>query len=336
MKILMTGMASAHCSDKGNMTFFRGLLKAFSEFAEVTVCEPNLSWSRSDLESYDLVVIGLTPPTALSANKIYGAFHTLNLMYESPKLRVVVDGPQIWQFKNSFNSFVKNPLQIFGSMYSSRKDFSTAKAKYVESMVALSDKLKSLPWPKTYLPLLPWKTIEQTAEATGIVPSSKAIGVNIDSFLIDRQSVSSTTKNQAWAVDNVKSSWWDLLAKTIRMPGLPVSSSRKPRDFEVDLNISKSSGLIVTPQDRKVGTWWTYRYLQGLNLNTPIVTYWQDTAGFSEAWSQLAYQVEDMDEYDRQELARKQFVDYVDSIPNTNQVVTILQKDLLESIQERI
>lgn len=336
MKILMTGMASAHCSDKGNMTFFRGLLKAFSEFAEVTICEPNLSWSRSDLESYDLVVVGLTPPTALSANKIFGALHTLNLLYESPKLRVVVDGPQIWQFKNSFNSFIKNPLQVFGSMYSSRKDFALAKSKHAESVVSLADKLKSIPWPKTYLPLLPWKTIEQTSEATGIVPTSRAIGIHIDSFLIDRESVSNATKNLIWSVDSIKSSWWELLSKTIEMPGIPVSSSKKPRDEEVDLNISKSIGLIVTPQDRKVGTWWSYRYIQALNLNVPIVTYWQDTAGFSESWAKLAYQVEDMDQYDRQELARRQFKDYMDALPNTNQVVTMLEKDLLESIQERI
>lgn len=335
MKILMTGMASAHCSDKGNMTFFRGLLKAFSEFAEVTICEPNLSWTRSDLESYDLVVVGLTPPTALSANKIYGALHTLNLLYESPKLRIVVDGPQIWQFKNSFNSFIKNPLQIFGSMYSSRKDYSVARAKYADSFVSLADKLKSIPWPKTYVPLLPWRSVDQVSEATGIVPASRAIGVNVDSFLIDRQSILNAAKNSLWAVDNYKSSWWGTLAKTLRLPGAPVSESKKPRDLEVDLSISKSIGLIVTPQDRKVGTWWSYRYIQGLNLNVPIVTYWQDTAGFSESWSQLAYQVEDMDQYDRQELARNQFRDYMDALPSTNEVVTMLRKDLLESIQER-
>jgi hypothetical protein len=335
MKILMTGMASAHCSDKGNMTFFRGLLKAFSEFAEVTICEPNLSWTRSDLESYDLVVVGLTPPTALSANKIYGALHILNLLYESPKLRVVVDGPQIWQFKNSFNSFIKNPLQIFGSMYSSRKDYSIARAKYADSFVNLADKLKSIPWPKTYVPLLPWRSVDQVSEATGIVPVSRAIGVNVDSFLIDRQSILIAAKNSLWAVDNYKSSWWGALAKTLRLPGTPVSEGKKPRDLEVDLSISKSIGLIVAPQDRKVGTWWSYRYIQGLNLNVPIVTYWQDTAGFSESWSQLAYQVEDMDQYDRQELARNQFRDYMDALPSTNEVVTMLRKDLLESIQER-
>jgi len=336
MKILMTGMASAHCSDKGNMTFFRGLLKAFSEFAEVTICEPNLSWTRSDLESYDLVVVGLTPPTALSANKIYGALHTLNLLYESPKLRVVVDGPQIWQFKNSFNSFIKNPLQIFGAMYSSRKDYSIAKAKYSESIVGLADKLKSIPWPKTYVPLLPWRTVEQVSEATGIVPASRAIGVHIDQFLIDRQSVLTATKNSSWSVDNHKSSWWTSLSKTLRLPGVPVSNSKKPRDPEVDLSISKSIGLVVAPQDRKVGTWWSYRYIQGLNLNVPIVTYWQDTAGFANSWAQLAYQVEDLDQYDRQELARNQFRDYMDALPSTSEVVTMLRKDLLESNQERI
>jgi hypothetical protein len=336
MKILMTGMASAHCSTKGNTTFFSGLYLAFSEFADVTLCEPKLTWTRAELEEYDLVVIGLTPPTSLAANKIYGALHALNLLYESPKLRVVVDGPQVWQFKNSFASYRKNPLQIFSSMNSARKNFNDAKTKNLNDFKALADKMNSLLWPKTYVPILPWGSTQKAAEALGFIPADRVIGIQIDSFLLDKQSAVHTVKNQVWAVDNIKSSWWSTLSKTLRIPGISVAATRKPRDFEVELNMSKAIGLVVTPQDRKVGTWWTYRYIQALNSNTPVVTYWQDTAAFSDAWAKLAYQVEDMDPYDRQELARAQFKDYVDNIPQTNQVVHTLRTDLVESTQERI
>lgn len=336
MKILMTGMASAHCSIKGNVTFFYGLYKAFSEFAEVTICEPRLGWSRSDLEAFDLVVVGLTPPTSIAANKIYGALHVLDLMYESPKLRVAVDSNQIWQFKNSLASFRRNPNQIFGPLYKSRKDYNSAITKYVGSFEALAGKISAVVWPKTYVPLLPWQTTVEVANATGFVPADRAIGVQVDQFFVSKQQTSQMLRDDVWAVENPRSQWWQTTSKTVRYESIPVAPTRKPKDADVQQVISKSLGLVVPPQDRKVGSWWSYRYLQALNSNTPVVTYWQDTASFSEAWSQLAYQVEDMDVYDRQELARLQFADYIDNSPTIHQVVHSLQNDLIESTQERI
>ncbi len=336
MKILMTGMASAHCSTKGNATFFQGLYKAFSEFAEVVICEPRLGWSRLDLEAFDLVVVGLTPPTSLAANKIYGALHVLDLMYESPKLRLVVDGNQIWQFKNSISAFKRNPSQVVGSLYSARKDYKAALTKYLGSFEDLAGKMTALPWPKTYLPLLPWQTSEDAAISTGFVPSDRAIGIQIDQFFIDKQATLSTLRSDIWAVDNPKSTWWQTTSKTIQQEFIPAAEARKPKDSDVQQVIAISLGLVVPPQDRKVGTWWTYRYIQALNTSTPVVTYWQDTASFSDAWTKLAYQVEDMDVYDRQELARVQFIDYIDNSPTVYQIVHNLQNDLLESTQERI
>lgn len=338
MKILMTGMASAHCSVKGNVTFFQGLYRAFSSFCDVTICEPKPTWTRSDLEAFDLVVVGLTPPTSLAANKIYGAFHVLDLMYESPKLRLVVDSPQLWQFKNSIASFKRSPLQILGAAYKSRKNYSLALDSLSGEFVSLAEKMSTLIWPKTYLPKLPWASTESAAIKTGFVPPSRALGIQIDSFFLDRapSASSSMVKKQQWAVENFKSTWWSLASKLLRLPGVPTADGSRPKDSQVESVISASVGLVVPPQDRKVGTWWTYRYIQALNSNTPVITHWQDTAQFSEAWSKLAYQVEDMDAYDRQDLARIQYKDYTDNVPNSDQVVETLRKDLIESTQERI
>jgi len=336
MKILMTGMASAHCSTKGNYSFFSGLYKVFSEFADVTISEPKLSWTRSYLQEFDAVIVGITPPTSIAANKIYGAIHVLDLMYESNKLRIVVDSPQVWQFKNSINSFTRNPLQVFGSMYRLRKDYEEASTKHVSTIKSLADKMSSIQWPKTYVPLLPWSTVESVAASTGFLPVSSTIGLQIDSIFLDRKAGSDMVKAQRWAVDNVKSSWWISLAKTLRYPGIALSSSKKLKDSEAEQTIAKSIGLIIPPQDRKVGTWWSYRYIQALNLNSPIVTYWQDAHGFSESWSKLAYQVEDMDAFDRQNLAEMQFKDYVDSVPNLHDVINTIKIDLIESSKERI
>jgi hypothetical protein len=162
------------------------------------------------------------------------------------------------------------------------------------------------------------------------------VGVNVDSFLLtSSEPDASGVKNQTWAVDNAKSQWWSKLSRTLRWSGEPASKSRKPKDSDVEAVISSASGLIVTPQDRKVGTWWNYRYIQGLNLGTPIVTDWQDTHSFSSSWSKLAYQIEDMDPYDRYALARRQLSEYTNAVPTRWDSSSALRNDLLESNKER-
>jgi hypothetical protein len=117
MKILFTGMGSSHCKKTDNASFFSSLADGYSELAEVVWSAPKITWSRADLESFDLVFLGFMPITSKSANHLYGALHVLNLLYESPKLRLVVDNPQIWQYKNSISSFRRAPEQIFTDFY---------------------------------------------------------------------------------------------------------------------------------------------------------------------------------------------------------------------------
>lgn len=335
MKILMTGMSSGHCAVSSNVTFFNTLYKIFSEFADVTICAPRLSWTRADLQKFDAVIVGMTPPTALSANNIYGALHVLDLMYESDKLRLVVDSPQIWQYKNSLGSFKKNPNQIFRPLYENRRDYKQVQVSRADVATSVADKMGSLKWPKTYVPLLPWGTTESAAEALRFIPADRLIGLKVDSYLLDKK-ISSPTGKTSWAVDNIKSSWWKDLSALTTKPGEPIRPSNRADDSIVDSVISSSIGVVVTPQDRKVGTWWSYRYPQALSLGVPVVTYWQDTYEFHDSWAALAYQVEDMPEYDRQSLAEKQYLSYKSAVPTKEELHNMLEKDLISSTKERI
>lgn len=335
MKILMTGMASSHCSISSNVTFFNTLYKIFSEFAEVTISNPKLSWTRADLQKFDAIILGMTPPTSLSANNIYGALHVLDLMYESNKLRLVVDSPQIWQYKNSLSSFKNNPNQIFRSIYENRRDYKQVQSTRSDVAKSVADKMSSLKWPKTYVPLLPWGTEESASESLRFIPSDRLVGLKVDSYLLEKKPNTAIGKT-SWAVDNVKSDWWKSLTKLISKPGVPVKTSARSDDFIVDSVISGSIGVVIPPQDRKVGTWWSYRYPQSVSLGAPVVTYWQDTYGFDPSWGVLAYQVEDMPEYARQQLAEEQYLAYKSAIPSRDEIIDVLKKDLIGSSKERI
>lgn len=327
-------MASSHCSLKGNTSFFSTLYSVLDEAAEVTICEPKLSWTRSDLQKYDAIIVGLTPPTSLTANKIYGALHVLDLMYESPKLRLVVDGPQVWQFKNSIESFKRSPLQIFGPMYVARKDYTLAMETQMDSIKSIADKMQHLAWPLTYVPLLPWGSTESVSESLGFIPEDRLIGINLDSFLLNK-TIPHIGRKDRWAVENIKSKWWSKTSATVRFPSNSVAPKKRSDDEYALALMQDSAAVAIPPQDRKTGTWWTYRYIQALNTSTPIATLWQDSGKLGEPWSILAYQIEDLEPYERQHLADTQFRSYLASVPSKEEVLKTITEDLIDSTKER-
>lgn len=335
MKVLMTGMASSHCSIGKNVSFFSTLHEIISEFSEVVICDPKLSWTRADLQGYDAVILGLTPPTALSANKIYGALHVLDMLYESPKLRLVVDSPQVWQFNNSIESFKRNPDQIFNDLYANRKNYDLAKTAKSSIASSVADKMANLPWPKAYVPTLPWKTATELALALRFIPENRIIPLNIDSYLLSEVPEGRTVRN-GWAVDNIKSKWWVKLSELVKTAGHPLTKTTRPDDASVLDIIGSSMGLVIPPQDRIASTWWSYRYIQGLNTSTPIATYWQDCQNFDQAWTRLAYQIEDMPPYERAQIAADQYRIYSASIPNRSEIKDFIETDLRNSTKERM
>lgn len=322
-------MLSSQVKEGSNKSFFSLLQEGYSTFGEVVVSEPKISWSRSDLENFDLIILGFAPPTALTANHLYGALHVMNLMFESPKLRLSIDSPQMWQYKNSINFFTKTPQGVFSPFYETRKNYvAVAKSTFKSEADTLAEKMIRLEWPKTFVPRLPWLTIEDLHRPVPFLSESRIMPINLDSLVLNGQS--NLDQNRlGWSVDNPKNSWWMDVSKTISLPQKNVKPKLRATDSEIEDRIRSSEILAIPPQERKVNTWWSYRYLQGLMSETPIVTYWQDTAGFSESWSKLAYQVEEMDLKTRQKLSKDQYGSYTYSIPTKTSVLKTLENEVI-------
>jgi hypothetical protein len=334
MKVLFTGMATSHCNRPENTTFFTLLADAVAEFADVTWASPKLSWTKKDLDGFDAIIFGFIPPTSLSANKLYGAMHTLGLMFDSPKLRLVVDSAQMWQYKNSIGAVKRDISMIFSPFYSKRMDYSLAKESrtYIDKAVA---HMESSRWPTVIYPSLPWLDSSRVAQILDFIEEEDLVGVNLDALLIDPEP-SRIGRSDSWAVENPKSSWLDALDKTLTYPRLPTKSGRKTDDsYAIDV-VRSSIGLIIPPQERKMGTWWNYRMLQAINTSTPITTYWQDTYKFHASWAVLAYQIEDMSPAERQALAKEQRDSYIKAIPLRSVAIRQLKEILLDSGKEKI
>ena len=334
MKILFTGMGSHHCKRPENVTIFSILEDALSANAEITWSSPSVNWKRGDLENFDLIIFGFMPPTALSANKIYGALNVLSLMFDSPKLKLVVDSPQIWQYKNSINAVIKNPSILLGDFYSRREGFEAAKRNktFVEKATA---HMMVSEWPEILYPYLPWNSEEKIASILSFSSAENLTPVYLDSFLIDPEPARIGRKD-IWAVESPKNSWISSISKTLSFPQENTKIGRKTNDEYAKEVIENSVGLLLPPQERNDIIWWNYRISQALNTSTPIVTYWPETRDFSSSWAMLGYQVEDMSPAQRQTLASTQRNSYMDYFPSSSEAKEQLIEQMLDSSKERV
>lgn len=334
MKILFTGMGSHHCKRPVNNSFFKLLSDSLSEYHDVVWSSPSMSWKKEDLEKYDQIFFGLLPPTSLSANKIYGSLNVLGLLFDSPKLKLVVDSPQIWQYKNSISAVAKNPGILFSSFYSKREGYEAAnRNKSIVEKVAAHMLVSN--WPTIVYPELPWNSDEKISSLFGFSNSKNIIGINLDPLYIDPEP-SRIGRRDYWAVENQKSSWLESLKKSIVFPQEPTKIGKKTDDAYALEVIRNSVGLILPPQERNSTTWWNYRLVQAMNTSTPIATYWPDTQLFSSSWSMLAYQIEDMSSSQRQILASTQRNVYLEALPNASETKEKLNSLVVDSSKERI
>ena len=334
MKILFTGMGSHHCKRPENVSFMGALEDSLSDYAQIVWSSPSVNWKKEDLEKYDQIIFGFMPPTALSANKIYGALNVLGLMFDSPKLKLVVDSPQIWQYKNSINAAIKSPSILLSDFYSRREGYEGAKrnSKFLEK--ALAHMMVSN-WPDILYPYLPWNSEEKISSILSFCSADNLKPVYLDSFLVNPEP-SRIGRRDIWAVENPKNSWAIAASKGLTFPQESTKVGRKTDDEYAKEVIQSSVGLLLPPQERNDIIWWNYRISQALNTSTPIATNWAETKTFHPSWALLGYQIEDMTPAQRQSVASMQRNSYMDYFPSAAGAREQIIEYLLESAKERI
>jgi hypothetical protein len=305
------------------------------EFADVVdVTAPSVEWTEEYLNSYDAVFVGLLPPTSPSANKVYGALNVISLLAESPKLKFVIDHPQVWQFKSSIASIAKNLDSIFTPFYRTKSEYVLAH-KNKEKLSRAIKLLSSEAWPTTVYPALPWSKDKTVLEFLPGVASDNIFGLNLDSFLISEEFPGLGPRVDEWQVEYPNTTWSKKISKLTSYPIDKVKPNIRSTDSDVLSRISSSAGLILAAQDRGVGTWWSYRLIQALNSMTPVITEWKESQEISTSWGVLIGEVEDMDPTDRIKLAVLQKASYLKSIPSQDEVLESLKK-LIATDKENI
>ena len=331
-KILLTGMSAPHAStdaNKRSLSFASLLSHVLTvQGHEITQTDPEISWEASDLNEYDHVLVGLSPLTSLSANRVYGALNVIDVLRESDKLALYIDAPEPVRITASLRAMTKNPQNMTKPFYSYRKGYMHASTPSVlDDLMGVVDYLLNETWPTTLYPSLPWsgtgKVISQLP--TGAAASIK--GINLDSYLLTLQDPIEIERREKWVVENFSTNWTKSTLATLSSPTVPMKWHKGWTDEQVSAQIASGIGALISPYQTG-GTWWTYRLVQCINALTPVATDWRESGALGEPWLHIAAGIEEMSADERSKLAKEQRDTYIQAIPNKRDAAVMLSDSL--------
>jgi hypothetical protein len=329
-KIFLTGMTAPQTSEKVNKnskTFSAVLQEVLTSSGhQVVWSAPSVTTTESDLEDFDAVLVGLAPVGSLTSHKIYGALNVIDLAKKSGKLTLFVDLPNCSLITSSIKSMVNNPSSFTKPFFSKRKeyDFVVADPEVEARLFSVLEFLNEQEWPTTIYPSLPWKGADQV-KLTGLAKTNLQ-GINLDAFYITELPNLSTTRSDKWSVD-IYNEWSKKTIETLSLPNVAMKWGRGVSDNDVLDQISRSIGAIIST-DKRDGSWWSYRYVQAMNSNTPIATDWTVSRSLGDSWSVLASAIDTMPQANRDLLARAQKDIYIANVESQKSSLNRLESTL--------
>lgn len=290
---------------------------------EVVWASPSVYMTREVLEEYDAILVGVSPITSMSANRVYGALNVIQTMWDSEKLTLFIDTPTPSQIEISLKSVITNPDSLIKPFFSYRKEYSNVVAdkQIFKNALNAINLLYEADWQKTIHARLPWKSLDSIKLAPNV--KKNLIGLNLDSYVISDLD-SSEERAHKWVYDSNDSNWYKTVTQLLKLPTLPMKVSKGSVDTDIYNQMKRSIGVLISP-DKRDGTGWSYRYAQALNAKTPIVTDWKESGVLGSAWAVLGYSIEEMSQSKRDLVSLAQKESYLTQIPN--------KKDALKSLE---
>lgn len=338
MKVLITGGTAPQASPKHAQrtpTFASLLARSFQDAGVETLhTEPSLDFTEEKLKQYDLVIVGITAPASVTANKIYPAFIMANRAKNLGNLALMLDAPDSFKILPSLRAAYNNPENLFKSFYDRRKNYYDVvddlnlKAE-IQSFVTY---LIEESWPTTFYPELPWST-ESFLKYLPNLSSDRAVSVSVDMHLILRAGSSPNfySKKNYWTCDSLKSEDGINLSKMLTNSVVATRATKWEPEVDTLERIRDSIGtLIATHRNRE--PWWSPALAQSLSQGVPVVHDWRLTSYLGKEWSYLATNIEDMSESERFDIAYQQKQSYLSQLPD----VDITNQKLINTISQTV
>lgn len=326
MKILLTGSTANQSNPitHSRSTNFAGLI--YDSFrhngVDVTWEDPSLSLRRSDFDQYDKVVVGISSPMALGANRVYGALNIVSVLWNDPRLALLLDAPDPNNISRGLNSINRNPSSLTKPFFAYRKDYELAASHMGKAQtLAACELLRNSEWPTTLVPAFPWSTVEQFERDLPEGAFGKVRPMNLDNNVVrrfEKMRPENPEREARWMAERGADKNW---LKSLELNN-PVLSLRA--DHRTDIHpyllsrLNTATGFLHSPSKRGV-VWWTPKVALALSQRTPVFTQWKGRT-FDSAFSIKPKTFEVLSAEEQQELAQHQYDVYMNSIPNGGQV----------------
>jgi nitrate reductase NapE component len=333
-RIFITGMTSAQSSQSLNtksLSFSGGLSHVLTSAGhEVKIGESSVFDTKNDFEKFDVILIGISPLLSVTSNKAYGALNATQVLKGDKRMKMFIDSPNQWRISANLKAVCKDTSQLVKDFYRLRKEYKSVvfNGEVYESICAGALFLANEKWPTVLYPAMPWSNDFDVAPTLPESSETSAVGIHVDSFYLDKRiSKISSDKMNRWAIDVEKSKWAANVTNTLKYPHVRMKEHNRSDDTSVAETISKSIGSLISMNEDK-SLWWSYRWVQSMNLNVPIASEWKITSSIGSSWSHLAAGIEEMSHIDRYELSISQREEYAASLPSQDTIINTTEKTL--------
>lgn len=321
MKILITGCTASQTSSKAieRHPSFTGLLsQSMAKLGhEVVISYPKFNYTKNALDSYDLIFVGLSSPTNVSAHYSYGAFAVAETARELGKLKLIIDNPEPQKIKNTIRDFHTSTDSFYKSFYQTRIQYEDAlKKENRERIDSFINHLHTEQWEQSYIPSMPWFSKSVVTEALPNLSEENIVTLCYDRALIDSTEDRTTPiHGDYWCSDNIKSAWTKRISKTLKLPIHSTRYNNYSASATVIEKIQYSTGTLISTYQGG-DPWWSVAIPQTLMAGVPVVTDWRHTAELGAEWAYLPSTIEEMSPKEKLIVAQNQKDFYREAAPS--------------------
>lgn len=321
MKVLITGSTANQASSRAALrvpTFASMIAEALSRNGDdVDFVEPSNKYTKHYLSVYDVVLVGIAPPTSIAANKVYPAFAMAERARELGNLALFVDAPEPFKIMASLQSVSSGVTDLFKPFYEKRKEYKLFKSDELcrQEVTSFVKFLLSETWPTTIYPSLPWSTVSNLLASIPNLDVDSVFGVNLDYQIIEdiKTSPREPSLSDHWVVDYPRSKWSEQIEYTLKTAVSALRPNPWLTEEEIEERISQAVGTLISVH-RNYEPWWSPFIAKSLALGRPVVTDWRYTNELGQSWNLLASGVEGLSPQERHKLSQEQLSVYQSSV----------------------
>lgn len=307
MKVLITGCTASQ-TRPGRPTFSNFINDSLIANGHTVAfaSKPSITYTMKDLSEYDKVLVGIAPPTSVTAYTVYPAFSIAYKAWKLGNLEMFVDAPEPHKLQASINSCRNGKSDLTKDFYSRRKNyFDFIEENQLRNEVnGFIEFLFGRKWPNTYYPAFPWSSPNNYAQHL-VMGGNSIIPVEVDGWLFETTPTTSKREEGNYWVYDSNSVWTRGIRETLSQELVPAQN--KPLETEETIlpRVAGALGSLVSVY-RQGQPWWSPLLAQSLQQGVPVITDWRHTSFMGASWSYLASTVEEMNPEDREWIAGEQ------------------------------